>query len=150
MPSFYTLAPDTTIEVSGSHVFTVDHNQILLDADLQDNGHLITVLHLSGGSMNGDLSGTNAYFNYLIGDGSRIINIPPTSTKKVVVYIGDNLSKTYTIGHNLHTEDIVSSVYNAATKSQVYVDTTIIDIDTIQLQFSNAPATSAYKVVIYS
>lgn len=68
--------------------------------------------------------------------------------KKYKSDIGDGSNSTITVKHNLNTEDITITIRDASTKEIIYVDTQIIDANSIKLLFHSAPTISQYKIVI--
>lgn len=62
--------------------------------------------------------------------------------------VGNGIGTSFNIIHNFNTKDIVVSVYDNNTNIQAYPAVTIMDFDTINLQFSLVPSNNAYKVVV--
>jgi hypothetical protein len=61
---------------------------------------------------------------------------------------GDGVSDTILVTHGLGTEDIVVSLWNANTKELVNTEVTILNVDTLQLNFSIVPPPNTVKVVV--
>jgi hypothetical protein len=62
--------------------------------------------------------------------------------------IGDGVSTTYTVTHNLNTENIIVQVFNAITGELDAVDMDIASANSISLTFGTAPITNSENVVI--
>ena len=63
--------------------------------------------------------------------------------------IGDNTTTSFTVTHNLNTEDVVVSVYRTGSnKQQVFPTIEILNVNSIKVGFAVAPSTNEYKVVI--
>lgn len=70
-------------------------------------------------------------------------------TLKYNQLFGTTVDTQYTITHNLGTEDIHVTVYDAATKEEVEVYTRVIDGNNLEVCVAAAPGTNALKVVIH-
>lgn len=58
---------------------------------------------------------------------------------------------SYTVTHNLGTQDVVVSVYATASPyAEVYVDVEHTSTSTVTLRFSTAPSANAYRVVVHA
>lgn len=68
--------------------------------------------------------------------------------KKFKTLIGDGQTSTIKVTHNLNTEDITISIFDATSKELVFVETQIVDENSINVLFSVAPTASQYKVII--
>ena len=68
--------------------------------------------------------------------------------KKYKTNIGDGSNSTISVKHNLNTEDITISVYEASTKQMIFVDAQIVDANTVNFLFASAPSASQFKVII--
>ena len=67
---------------------------------------------------------------------------------KFVSAFGDGTAKSYTINHNLGTEDVVVSIIDTANKEVVYPSVVNYSSNSIKVEFSEAPALTAYKAVV--
>jgi len=67
---------------------------------------------------------------------------------KFVQTIGDGTATTFTITHNLNTQDIIIQVKDTATYSTVLADTAAPTVNTATITFAVAPASNSYRVVI--
>jgi len=70
--------------------------------------------------------------------------------KKYAVSVGDGASLSYTITHNLGTQDVIVGLYQAASPYAV-VDTDIANAttNTITLAFATAPTANQYRCVVH-
>jgi hypothetical protein len=96
----------------------------------------------------------------LSGSSDTIINTTDTTNitlptagiltaKYATTISGNNVTTTFTITHGLKTLDIVASVLNASTLAKVEVSETITDLNTLTLNFNNAPLNGvAYRVIV--
>jgi hypothetical protein len=56
---------------------------------------------------------------------------------------------SYTVAHNLNTQDVIVQVYESASPNQqVFVDVEHTNANTVTIKFASAPAAGAYKVVV--
>lgn len=62
--------------------------------------------------------------------------------------IGDSSSSSINVSHTLGTEDVICSIWDTVTKDEVSTCITIVDTNTIQFNFTLAPTTGQYRVVI--
>ncbi|MES2948679.1 MAG: head decoration protein [Pseudomonadota bacterium] len=96
---------------------------------------------------------TNAGTSYTAGTGisisGSVISIDTSVTaRKVSAAIGDGSSTTLTVTHNLNTQDVAVSVYDAATRTGVICDWVANGVNTVQLTFGTAPTTGQYRVAV--
>lgn len=73
--------------------------------------------------------------------GSNTIN-------KFVSAFGDGVNTSYNIVHNMGKEDVIVSVIDTSTKEVVYPSVVYTTANQVTVSFSDAPSTSAYKVII--
>jgi len=64
--------------------------------------------------------------------------------------IGDGSSLTYTITHNLGTDDVVVQVYNISTGETDIVDSDRISTNAVTVTFAVAPSSNSERVVVLS
>lgn len=64
------------------------------------------------------------------------------------VNIGDGSASSFAITHGLNSSDVVVSVYDNATKEEVFTDVAITSSTVVTIGFALAPAANAYRVVI--
>lgn len=68
---------------------------------------------------------------------------------KYTYLVGDGLSATsFTFEHNLGTEDLITTVIDTTTKAVVYPSVVYTTLSSVTVEFSNAPAASAYKLIV--
>jgi hypothetical protein len=80
---------------------------------------------------------------------TTILNQLALRTKKYAANIGDGSTTTFTITHNLNTQDVVVTVReNAGPYNVVFADIQIIDANNIKLLFSQAPSSNQYRVIV--
>lgn len=96
---------------------------------------------------------TNAGTNYTAGSGISIsggvISIDTAVTaRKVSATIGDGTSTTLTLTHNLATQDVVVSVYDATTRTGVLCDWVANGVNTVQLTFGTAPTSGQFRITV--
>lgn len=85
----------------------------------------------------------------VVGDVSATGKIYSSNTvNKFVSAFGDGSSTSYTIAHNLGTDNIVPCVKDNATKEVVYPSMVFTTSDSITVGFTNAPADSAYTITV--
>ena len=74
-----------------------------------------------------------------------------TTAKAIATYIaniGNGVGTSFNLPHNLNTLEIITSVYDNTTNVQAYPTVTVVDANTVNVQFSFTPSTNAYRVVI--
>lgn len=74
--------------------------------------------------------------------------IPAGLTKKAAQSVGDDLSTTFQIAHNLGTTDVIVSVYDNVSLDIVECSVVITDENSITVSFYAAPAVDKYRVVV--
>jgi hypothetical protein len=67
---------------------------------------------------------------------------------KFVSSFGDGVNVSYTIQHNMSKEDVIVSVIDTSTKEVVYPSVVYTTPNQVTVSFSDAPAASAFKVII--
>lgn len=72
-----------------------------------------------------------------------------TPPRKHASTIGDTTNTSYTVAHNLGTQDVVVTVREAASPFNVVMaDVRVTDANNIQVLFGSAPGASAYRVTV--
>jgi len=80
---------------------------------------------------------------------TTITNQLALRTKKYAATIGDGTTTTFTITHNLNTQDVVVTVReNASPYNVVFADVQITDANNIKVLFATAPSSNQYRVVV--
>lgn len=69
--------------------------------------------------------------------------------RKYAANIGDGSSTDVTVTHSLNTRDVHVSLYNSSTYQVVYADIVNTTVNTVTLSFAVAPASNAYRVVVF-
>lgn len=72
----------------------------------------------------------------------------PTLARKVSKTIGDGSNTSFTVQHGFGTREVMIQVYDAATYDTVIADTVRTDTNNVTVQFSAAPSSNAYQVVV--
>lgn len=68
---------------------------------------------------------------------------------KYATHVGNGSSTTYTITHNLDTLDVMVEVYrNSGDQDTILCDVGRVDTNSVQLTFSSAPSSNAFRVVV--
>lgn len=96
---------------------------------------------------------TNAGTSYSAGLGvslaGNVFSIDTSVTaRKASASIGDGTSTTLTFTHNLNTQDVAVSVYDASTRTGVICDWVANGVNTVQLTFGTAPTAGQYRVTV--
>lgn len=68
--------------------------------------------------------------------------------RKVTATIGNNSATTFTVTHNLSTQFVSVTVFDAATFAEVFADVVHTNDSTVDISFATAPGTDAYKVIV--
>jgi hypothetical protein len=80
---------------------------------------------------------------------TTILNQLALRTKKYAVNIGDGTATTFTINHNLGTQDVTVTIReNASPYNVVFADVQITDANNIKVLFATAPSSNQYRVVV--
>jgi hypothetical protein len=101
-------------------------------------------------------SGLNLSSDLAVGAGNGIqvlTNTVAIDTAVVVTKyganVGDGSSTSYTITHNLNTRDVQVTLFdNSAPYAEVICDVLHTTVNTVTLQFSIAPTSNQYRVVV--
>lgn len=67
---------------------------------------------------------------------------------KYSIDIGNNITNAFAIRHSLGTKDINVNIWEIETKELVYANVSIIDDNTIKVQFAMIPKENQFKVTI--
>lgn len=72
----------------------------------------------------------------------------PVLARKVSKTIGNGADTSFTVQHGFGTREVFIQVYDAATYDTVIADTVRTDTNNVTVQFSVAPSSNAYQVVV--
>jgi exonuclease VII small subunit len=70
------------------------------------------------------------------------------SLLKFTSYIGNGYSKDFSYRHNLNTKDISVSIWDTQTNEMVFPNISIVDENTIQINFLVPPIKNQYRLVV--
>jgi len=73
-----------------------------------------------------------------------------SASSKVVFQLGDNINTSFVVYHGMGTRDLVFQVYDNATQEVVQPHITNVSLNETQVNFSFAPTTDMYRIVIIS
>jgi len=62
--------------------------------------------------------------------------------------IGDAINHTFIVNHNLNSDTVYPTVYDAASNQLVITGSSVIDANNIRINFSFVPSVNQYKVVV--
>ena len=93
------------------------------------------------------LSGLTVTRNLSVG-GTIFTAVTAKAIATYIANIGNGVGTSFNLPHNLNTLEIITSVYDNATNVQAYPTVTVVDANTVNVQFSFTPSTNAYRVVI--
>lgn len=65
-----------------------------------------------------------------------------------VTSIGDGVSTSIAVTHNLGTRDVIVQIYDNTSYETVFTDVTRTDTNTVTIDFASAPSANAYRVMI--
>ncbi len=94
--------------------------------------------------------------SYLVQNDGLAVDLPTLETqliadsftRKAAANVGNGTNVSFALVHSFNTRDVVVNVYDNATYDTVEVDVVRTDADTVTVTFAEAPAASAYRVVI--
>jgi hypothetical protein len=72
----------------------------------------------------------------------------PALARKVSKVIGNGVDTSFTLVHAFNTREVLIQVYDSSSYDTVIADTIRTDADTVTVQFSAAPASNAFTVVV--
>ena len=85
----------------------------------------------------------------IVVDGSGIAIDTSVVVRKYATSIGDGAATSYTVTHNLGTRDVTVAVYdNSSPYAEVVVDVLHTSTTAVTIQFSTAPTSNQYRVVV--
>ena len=132
------------IDISGNSI------SVKLDSDsLAESGSGLKVNLASNGGLDNDGGLYVKTANGVTVDGSGNVTIDTNVvTRKYSVTIGNTSDTTYTVSHNLGTQDVQVAVYDTDTYEEVIVDVTRTNTNAVTIGFAVAPGVNAYRVVV--
>ena len=103
-------------------------------------------------------SGLNVSSDLAVGAGNGISVLTSTVAidsavvvSKYAVSIGDGSATSYTVTHNLNTQDVIVSLYAVGSPyAEVEADISHTTVNTITVAFSVAPTLNQYRVVVHA
>lgn len=126
------------VSVVAAGGLTVGATGVVLAASAAGNGLTLTTGVLAVGSGTGITVSADA-----------IALDTAVAVRKYAASVGTGAATSIAVVHNLGTRDITWAVYDAANFEFVDVDGVATDTNTLTLTFANAPASSAYRVVVH-
>ena len=114
---------------------------------MESGGGTNAVQYANGGTMDGNLTVTQTILANNITDnqGRQLVS------KLIFDIIGNDVTRTYTLNHNLNTKNILINIYDATTDELVFVSSKNIDLNNTTIQFPNNLLTHEnYRVIIFA
>jgi hypothetical protein len=72
----------------------------------------------------------------------------PSLARKVSKTVGNGVDTSFTVIHGFNTREVLIQVYDSSSYDTVIADTIRTDADTVTVQFSSAPSSNAFTVVV--
>jgi hypothetical protein len=74
--------------------------------------------------------------------------ISELSASKIVINIGDGVTNTFFVDHNLGTRDVIVQIYEIESGDSVETFISRKDENSVKIHFNNPPTTEEYRVII--
>jgi hypothetical protein len=130
--------------VNWSDVFTTVRN---FSASWEESADILPTVTNYLSTNNVLLSGLTVTHNLSVG-GTIFTAVTAKAIATYIANVGNGVGTSFNLPHNLNTLEIITSVYDNATNIQSYPTVTVVDANTVNVQFSFTPSTNAYRVVI--
>lgn len=123
-------------------------------ANRTDNPHGVTKTQVGLGSVDNIQQATKAEFNTHNADGTRHITAAERTAwnskiTKYAVAIGDGTATSFTVTHNLGTQDVTVTIRESASPyAVVFADIQVTSANAIAVLFATAPTAGQYRVVV--
>ena len=111
----------------------------------------ITVTGAVVGSIRTNGSDSTLTINTELGDSALISSMISTkiNERNIAVPIGDGVSTSFTVRHNLNTENILIQFRDNTTKKEVHLDNTTLDANRVRIDSNMPIANGGVTVLIY-
>lgn len=114
---------------------------------MESGGGTNAVQYANGGIMDGNLTVTQT----IVGTNVTDTRERQLVSKLIFDIIGNDITQTYTLNHNLNTKNIIINIYDANTDDLVFISSKNVDLNNTTIQFSNNLATHEnYRVIIFA